>query len=134
MVSEYRVFRHLVDQGRTWDASRRIWIPGSDEDTGNSDSAGQELVTPPPRRGPRIIDTSPRIPSQRLRRPDPSRRPRRWDGQPAGWSSATEIGGRGREEDEESERGPVMNAEYSASEDDGDDEMEDDGQGWQRLA
>ena len=134
MVSEYRVFRQLVDLGRTWDASRRTWTPGSDEDTGNSDSAGQEHVTPPPRRGPRVIDTRPRSPSQRLRRPDPSRRPRLWDGRPAGWSSATEIGGRDREEVEESEPGPGMDAEYSASEDDGDDEMEDGDRGWQRLA
>ena len=126
IVSEYRIFRELVDLGRIWDASRRIWTSGSDEGTGNLDSAGQEHVTPRPRRGPRVIDTGPMSPSQTLRRPDPSRRPRLWDGRPAGWSSATEIGGRGREEAEESEPSPGMDAEYSESEDDGDDEMKDD--------
>ena len=100
------------------------WTSGSDEDTDNLDSEGEEQVTPRPRRSPRVIDTGPVSPSQTLRRPDPRRRLRLWDGRPPGWSSATWIDGHSREEEEETEPSSGMDAGYSEWEDDSDEEME----------
>ena len=46
MVSEYRIFRQLVDLGRTWDASRRIWTSGSDEDNEINSRLREDLERP----------------------------------------------------------------------------------------
>lgn len=126
LVSCYRIFRELVDVGRTWDASRRTWTSGTNVGSGHLDSEGEEQVTPRPRRGPRVIDTGPVSPSQILRRPDPRRRLRLWDGRPAGWSSAPRIDEHSREEEEESEPSPGMDADCSEGEDYSDEEMNDD--------
>ena len=94
IVSNYRIFRELIGLARTWDASQRTWILGSGESSGDLDSEGEEQVTPRQRRGPRIVDTTTVNPTQTLRRQDPRRRLRLWDGRPAGWSSRTAAGRR----------------------------------------
>ena len=118
--SDYRIFRELVDRARTWDASRRTW-------TSNLDSEGEEQVTPRQRRGPRVIDTATVSPTQTLRRQDPRRRLRLWDGRPAGWSSRTTVVDEHRcEEVEESRPSSAMDVDYTEGEDDSDEEVEDD--------
>ena len=42
IVSGYRIFRALVDSGRTWDASRQIWTLGTEEGSGNLDREGED--------------------------------------------------------------------------------------------
>ena len=111
-VSNYRIFKKLVDSERTWDASQMTWTPRSDEGSGDLNSEGEDQVTPRPRRGPRVIDTGPVSPSQTLRQPDPRRRLRLWDGRPAGWSTAPRIDESSREEEEENEPSPGMDADY----------------------
>ncbi len=127
IVSDYRIFRELVDLARTWDASQRTWTSESDEGFGDRGSEGEEEVTPRQRRGPRVIDTATVSPTQTLRRQDPRRRLRLWDGRPAGWSSGTPvIDGHGREEVEETRPSSAMAVDYTESEDDSDEEVEDD--------
>ena len=127
IVSNYRIFRELVELARTWDASRRTWISGSDEGYGDLDSEGEEEVTPRQRRGPRVIDTSALSPTQTLRRQDPRRRLRLWDGRPAGWSSSTPvIDEQGLEEVEETRPSSAMDVDWTEWEDDSDEEVKDD--------
>ena len=126
IVSNYRIFIELVDLARTWDASRQTWTLGSDEGSGELDSEGEEQATPRQRRGPRVIDTRTRSPSQTHRRQDPRRRLRLWDGQPAGWSSSYRTDQHGREEEETTSSSSAMDVDYTEWEDDSDEEVEDD--------
>ena len=120
-LSNYRIFRELVELGRTWDASRRIWISGSEEGSDDRDSEGEEQVTPRQRRGPRVIHTTRMSPTQTKRRQDPRLRLRLWDGRPAGWSDEQNC-----EEIGEIRPGSAMDLDYKAGEDDSDEEVEDD--------
>ena len=120
-VSNYRIFRELVELARTWDASRRLWISRSDEGSGDLDSEGEEQVTPRQRRGPRVIHTTGVSPTQTIRRQDPRRRLRLWDGRPAGWSDEQDC-----EEMKENRPSSEMDVDYKEWEDDSDEKVEDD--------
>lgn len=91
IVSNYRIFRELVELACTWDASRRTWISWTEAGPRDLDSEGEEQVTPRQPRGPRVIYTTTVSPTQTVRRRDPRRRLRLWDGRPAGWSSRTGV-------------------------------------------
>ena len=121
-VSDYRIFRELVDLARTWDASRRTWISGSDEGSDDLDSEGEEQVTPRQRHGPRVKYTTEEVsPTQTVRRQDPRLRLRLWDGRPAGWSDEQNC-----EEMVEIRPGSAMDVHNKEREHDSDEEVEDD--------